>query len=288
MYKCGLWRYSLLACVLSLGSAGAAASEAALTQKLAELEQASGGRLGLVWINGEEQRYGYRENERFPMTSTFKTLAVAAILDKSISQPDLLDKKVMIHNADRVPWTPVTGNYIGKAMTITALCAAAIEYSDNLAANYLLHELGGPQGVTAFARRLGDNVTRLDRVEPALNSARPGDKRDTSTPAAMATNLYKLTLGTALPEKQRQLLISWLKQNTTGNESIRAGVPEGWIVGDKTGAGEYGSTNDLAVIWPPQGKPKILAIYFTQTQPKAPNNKAVLAAATRAAIAELP
>lgn len=286
MQKSCLWRCSLLAGLLSLWSAGALADDASLTQKLAELEKANGGRLGVTWIDGD-QRYGYRANERFPMTSTFKALAVAAILDKSIGQPDLLEKKVMIKNGDRVPWTPVTGNYIGKAMTIAALCAAAIEYSDNLAANYLLDQLGGPRGVTVFARQLGDPLTRLDRVEPALNSARPGDIRDTSTPAAMAANLNKLVLGDALPPPQRQLLIRWLKQNTTGNESIRAGVPADWTVGDKTGAGDYGSTNDLAVIWPAQGKPKILAIYYTQQQQKAANNKAVLAAATRAVISEL-
>ena len=195
-------------------------------------------------------------------------------------------------------WTPVTGNYFGKEMSIAALCAAAIEYSDNLAANYLLKELGGPQGVTAYARLLGDTLTRLDRQETELNSAVPGDERDTSTPAAMAENLSKLTLGDALPTAQRQRLISWLKQNTTGDQSIRAGVPAGWTVGDKTGAGvpagwtvgdktgagAYGTTNDLAILWPEKGAPKILAIYFTQPQPDAANNKAVLASATRLAI----
>lgn len=287
MQKTYLWRYALLIGTCLLWSVGAQASEATLTQKLAELEQSSGGRLGVAWLDGD-QRYGYRANERFPMTSTFKTLAVSAILHKSVSQRGLLERKVMINNPEAVPWTPITGNYIGKAMTIEALCAATLEYSDNLAANYLLHELGGPQGVTDWARQLGDRITRLDRYEPALNSAVPGNMRDTSTPAAMAANLQQLSLGDALPLKQREMFNRWLKQNTTGDESIRAGVPEGWVVGDKTGAGDYGTTNDLAVIWPPEGEPKILAIYFTQPQQKAAPNKAVLAAATRAVIAELP
>ena len=287
MHKRHVWRNSLLVGLFSLLPAGVMADEATLMQKLAALEKASGGRLGVAWIDGNSQHYGYRADERFPMTSTFKILAAAAILQKSVSEPDLLEKKVLVTNADKVPWTPITGRYIGKKMSVAALCAAAVEYSDNLAANLLLTELGGPQGITAYARQLGDRLTRLDRYEPELNSALPGDARDTSTPAAMAANLHKLTLGEALPEKQRQRLIGWLKGNTTGGESIRAGVPAGWIVGDKTGAGDYGSTNDLAVIWPAQGKPKILAIYFTQPQQKAAHNKAVLAAATRAVIAEL-
>ena len=287
MQKRRIWRYSLLAGLFALWSAGALASEAALTQKLAALEKSSGGRLGLAWIDGAGQRYGYRADERFPLASTFKTLAVGAILHNSVHQPELLEKQVTIVNPDGVPWTPVTGKALGQSMSIAALCAAAIEQSDNLAANYLLRELGGPQGVTAFARQLGDNLTRLDRVEPMLNSAIPGDPRDSSTPAAMASNLYQLTLGEALPPAQRQRLIAWLQQNATGGESIRAGVPADWRVGDKTGAGDYGTTNDLAVIWPKQGAPKILALYFTQPQPKAASNKAVLAAATQAVIAEL-
>ncbi|AIX73799.1 MULTISPECIES: class A beta-lactamase [Mixta] len=281
-----VWRGLLLAGLLnlSLGSTVALADNTALTQKLAALEKSTGGRLGVAWIDGDGLRYGYRADERFPMTSTFKTLAAAAILHNSVSQPNLLEKKIRIREADRVAWTPVTGNYFGKEMSIAALCAAAIEYSDNLAANYLLKELGGPQGVTAYARLLGDTLTRLDRQETELNSAAPGDERDTSTPAAMAENLSKLTLGDALPTAQRQRLISWLKQNTTGDQSIRAGVPAGWTVGDKTGAGAYGTTNDLAILWPEKGAPKILAIYFTQPQPDAANNKAVLASATRLAI----
>ena len=172
-----VWRGLLLAGLLnlSLGSTVALADNTALTQKLAALEKSTGGRLGVAWIDGDGLRYGYRADERFPMTSTFKTLAAAAILHNSVSQPNLLEKKIRIREADRVAWTPVTGNYFGKEMSIAALCAAAIEYSDNLAANYLLKELGGPQGVTAYARLLGDTLTRLDRQETELNSAAPGD-----------------------------------------------------------------------------------------------------------------
>lgn len=286
-----LWRGVMLAGLLNISLAATAAqsdgAHAALTQQLAALEKSAGGRLGIAWIDTDGARYGYRADERFPMTSTFKTLAVAAILHNSIAQPGLLEKKIPIREADRVTWTPVTGHYFGKEMSIAALCAAAIEYSDNLAANYLLQELGGPQGVTAYARSLGDTLTRLDRREPALNSAQPGDLRDTSTPAAMAANLQTLTLGEALPTAQRQRLISWLKQNTTGDQSIRAGVPAGWTVGDKTGAGAWGATNDLAILWPEKGAPKILAVYFIQSQADAANNKAVLASATRQVIAAL-
>lgn len=166
-------------------------------------------------------------------------------------------------------------------MDIDALCAAAIQVSDNTAANLLLAELGGPGALTAFARRLGDGTFRLDRLEPELNSAIPGDPRDTTTPEAMVRTVARLTLGDALPPEKRDLLVAWLRSNTTGGASIRAGVPQGWTVGDKTGGGDFGTTNDVAVLWPPQGRPLVLAISFTQPQRNAPARREVLAAATR-------
>ena len=135
--------------------------------------------------------------------------------------------------------------------------------------------------MTAFAQSIGDVTFRLDRTEPALNSAIPGDKRDTTTPLAMAESLRKLTLGNALGEQQRAQLVTWLKGNTTGGQSIRAGLPANWAVGDKTGAGDYGTTNDIAVIWPENHAPLVLVTYFTQPQQDAKSRKEVLAAAAK-------
>jgi len=147
-------------------------------------------------------------------------------------------------------------------MTLAALCAAAIEYSDNTAANLLLQTIGGPEGLTRYARSLGDERTRLDRVEPHLNSAVPGDERDTTTPTAMVGNLRTLLLGDALSQSSRQLFESWLADNKTGGEMIRAGLPNDWKIGDKTGRGGDGATNDIAIIRPPDKSPILLAIYF--------------------------
>ena len=141
--------------------------------------------------------------------------------------------------------------------------------------------MGGPLAVTTFAHSIGNPVFRLDRWEPSLNSAIPGDPRDTATPESMAHSLQQLVLGTVLATQQRNLLKSWLIKNTTGNERIRAGVPKDWIVGDKTGTGDYGTTNDIAVLWPPHCKPIILAVYFTQPQQNAIPRSEVIAAARR-------
>ncbi|QHI98852.1 class A beta-lactamase [Xylophilus rhododendri] len=252
---------------------------------LAELESAYGGRLGLALTSAGRPLLSYRADERFPACSTFKALLAATVLNRASSDPGLLGRRVMYGQADLKTYAPVTGRLVDQGMTISHLCAAAVQYSDNVAANLLMREIGGPAGVTAFARWLRDDSFRLDRWEPELNSAIPGDPRDTCTPRDMARNLHKLVLGQALPARERELLKSWLLGNTTGNGRIRASVPENWPVGDKTGTGEYGSTNDIAVIWPADGPPLVLAIYFTQFQADAQAREEVIVEATRLALA---
>jgi beta-lactamase class A len=150
-------------------------------------------------------------------------------------------------------------------MSIKELCAAAITLSDNAAANLLLASIGGPPGLTAFARTLGDDVTRLDRIEPELNESLPGDPRDTSTPDDMLSDLRELVLGNALSLSSRSRLTDWLVQNKTGDKRLKAGVPPGWKIGDKTGSGARGTTNDLAILWPPQRGPILVGVYLTDT-----------------------
>lgn len=251
-------------------------------QKLAALEKQSGGRLGVALINtADDTQILYRGHERFAMCSTSKVIAAAAVLKQSESNHAILQQKMTIEKADLTNWNPVTEKYVGKEMTLAELSAATLQYSDNTAMNKLIAHLGGTANVTAFARSIGDVTFRLDRTEPALNTAIPGDERDTTSPLAMAKSLRGLTLGDALAETQRTQLVEWMKGNTTGGQSIRAGLPEHWVVGDKTGGGDYGTTNDIAVIWPENRAPLILVTYFTQPQQDAKGRKDVLAAAAK-------
>ncbi|QMI04929.1 class A beta-lactamase [Citrobacter sp. RHB25-C09] len=251
-------------------------------QKLTALEKQSGGRLGVALINtADDSLTLYRGDERFAMCSTGKVIAAAAVLKQSESDNSVLQRKMTISQADLTNWNPVTEKHVNKEMTLAELSAAALQYSDNTAMKKLITHLGGTDNVTAFARTLGDATFRLDRKEPELNSAIPGDDRDTTTPLAMAKSLRNLTLGNALAPTQRAQLVAWLKGNTTGAQSIRAGLPANWIVGDKTGAGDYGTTNDVAVIWPEGRAPLILVTYFTQPQQKAKSRKDILAAAAK-------
>lgn len=256
------------------------AGDATTTGRLAALESSFDGRLGVCALRSNGAfAVGHRDVERFPLCSTSKVMLVGAVLHRSATNPRLMDQRVAYAADSLVTYSPVTEQHVGTGMTVRELCAAAITYSDNTAANLLMRLIGGPAGVTRYARSIGDRHFRLDRWETALNSAIPGDARDTTTPAAMAHTLRQLVLGGALARAQRALLQEWLRGNTTGDTRIRAGVPAGWIVGDKTGTGAYGSTNDIAVVWPPARPPLIMAIYSTQHAANAPARVDIIAAA---------
>lgn len=255
-------------------------------KRMHQLEKASGGRLGVFCVDtGTGRHWSWRPYERFPMCSTYKLLLVGAVLAGVDRGKDRLGRVVRFHARQVVAYSPVTSRHIASGMTVEALCVAAITVSDNTAANLLLALLGGPQVVTEFARSLGDKRTRLDRNEPEVNTALPGDVRDTTTPADMVHDLRTLVLGNALSEASRALLTRWLVEDTTGVNRIRAGLPAGWREGDKTGSGNRGTTNDVAILWPPKGKPVLVTAYLTGATVSRERREATLAAVGREVVA---
>ena len=200
------------------------------------------------------------------MSSTFKVLACGALLARGDAGYLERNQRVSISQSDLVTYSPVTEEWVGQAVSLDQLCEATMRTSDNTAANKVLEALGGPEAVTTFLRSLGDEVTRLDRWETALNEATPGDPRDTTTPAAMMDSLQKLLLGDALSPSAQATLTQWLLGNEVGEPLLRAGIPDDWRIGDRTGAGGHGSRGIVAIIWPPEKKPLIAVIYITQTE----------------------
>jgi beta-lactamase class A len=250
-----------------------------------DLESEYGARLG-VWAldTGTGRTVTWRAGERFAYASTYKALAAGELLRRD---PGGLDDVVHYTKADLVTYSPITEQHVDTGMTVRALCDAAIRYSDNTAGNLLLRRLGGPKGLQAALRRIGDHTIHADRYETELNDAVPGDIRDTSTPRALATDLRKYAIGNVLPKSGQGLLDDWLRGNTTGTAMIRAGVPAGWTVGDKSGAAEYGTRNDIAVVWPPHRAPIVLAILSTKTTQDATYDDALIAAAARVTVGGL-
>jgi beta-lactamase class A len=260
----------------SLGSSGTGSD---VTARLKALERESGGRLGVSILDtGTGTRWGYRAGERFPLCSTFKLLAAALILHRVDKGQEQLERKVIVKPTDIITHSPTTSQYVGtEGITIAQLCESTVTLSDNAAGNLLLESFGGPAGLTAYTRSLGDTMTRLDRNETSLNEATPGDKRDTTTPDAMVSNIQKIVLGTALSEASRKQMTQWLLDNKTGDTRLRALLPAGWRVGDKTGTGGHGTTNDVGILWPPGRAPIVVAVYLTGTSRPIAQREAVLA-----------
>ncbi len=240
--------------------------EAAATQ-IAALEARVGGRLGVCVSEAKTgRRLAHRADERFPMCSTFKALAAAAILARVDLGAERLDRRVAYGPADLLDYAPVTKAHAGEgAMALGDICAAAIDWSDNTAANLMLQAIGGPAELTRYIRSIGDPVTRLDRNEPTLNTSIPGDERDTTTPLAMVRDLEVVLLGDALSEASRRQLETWMIGDKVGDKRLRAGVPASWRVGDKTGSGDNGTANTIAILRPPGRAPLLAAVYYTQS-----------------------
>jgi beta-lactamase class A len=254
--------------------------------KFDELEARTGRRMGVAGFDSaRKKRIEYHGEQRFLMCSTFKVLAVAAILKRVDENKEKLDRFVRYDEKQLLEYAPVTREHVKEGgMTVEALCAAAISQSDNTAANLLLEAIGGPKGVTELARALGDNSTRLDRMEPELNSATDGDDRDTTTPVAMCRDLERLLTSDFLSQPSRRRLEGWMQANQTGAKLIRASVPTEWKVGDKTGRSGEGATNDIAVLRPPSGGPIFLVIYTIDPAASSEEREKLVADAAKAAL----
>jgi len=281
---------SSLACSRALASPEklsdptARALKRSVERELAALDRASHGRLGVAILDtATGARFVHRADERFLMCSTFKLLASAYVLHRVDRGEESLERRIGYDAGALVSWSPVTEKHVSDGMTLGALCHAAITVSDNAAANLILASYGGPRALTAFVRTLGDTATRADRSEPELNRHnRPGDLRDTTSPNGMLHSVQRLALGDALAPASRTQLQQWLLASTTGERRLKAGLPSGWKIGDKTGSGGGpgvgGTSNDVAVVWPPEGRaPLLVAAYLMDSAAPGEQRDATLA-----------
>lgn len=253
-------------------------ADPAVAAALAQLESDYAARLGVYAVDtGTRETVEHRADERFAFASTHKMLSSAAVLQAT--DPADLAEVIPFDAADVVGYSPVTEPAAGTGLTLLEVIRAAITVSDNTAANLLFEQLGGPDGLEAAVRGFGDDTTSFDRIEPGLSDWVPGETRDTTTPRAMAANLEGLALGDLLADDDRAVLVDAMRDNTTGDELIRAGVPDGWVVADKTGSASHGGRNDIAVIEPPGAAPIVLAVYINRLDPEAESDPALIAAA---------
>jgi beta-lactamase class A len=257
-----------LAATAATHSVRAAAEDrvAGAIERIAAIEAQAGGRLGVAVLDtASGPQLTRRADERFPMCSTFKLIASAAVLKLVDEGKERLDRIIAYGPDDLLEYAPVTKAHVGEGgMRLDDLCAAAIDWSDNTAANLILSVIGGPAGFTGFVRSIGDDRTRLDRDEPSLNTAIPGDERDTTTPLAMARDIQAVLLGDVLSDAAKKQLEAWLIADRVGDQRLRAGLPPSWGVGDKTGSGDHGTANVIGIVRPPGRAPLLAAIYYTE------------------------
>ncbi len=252
-------------------------------KEFSQLEKKFDAQLGVYAIDtGTNETIAYRPNERFAFASTYKALAAGVLLQQN--SIDTLNEVIKFTKEDLVDYSPITEKHIDTGMTLGEIAEAAVRYSDNTAGNILFHKIGGPKGYEKALRQMGDRVTMSDRFETELNEAIPGDIRDTSTAKAIATNLKDFTVGNALPDDKRKVLTDWMKGNATGDKLIRAGVPTDWEVGDKSGAGSYGTRNDIAIVWPPNRAPIIIAILSSKDEKGATYDNQLIAEAAEVVV----
>ncbi|MCL4128397.1 UNVERIFIED_CONTAM: hypothetical protein GTU68_008806 [Idotea baltica] len=232
-----------------------------------KVENSIGGRVGVSILHKTSgQLWSYNGDVRFPLMSTFKTFACGALLFKSQNKELSLDQSVLLTRDALLAYSPVTKNYINKRISLEQACSAAMLTSDNTAANIVLKTLGGPTKVTEFMRLLGDETTRLNRIEPNLNTALKNDVRDTTTPNAAAKSLRNLLfVGATLSKKNRSQLLFWMQENRVSDDLLRSVLPENWRIADRSGAGDFGSRAINALVWTEAGESFVVSIYLTQT-----------------------
>ncbi|EOX4456080.1 CARB family carbenicillin-hydrolyzing class A beta-lactamase [Vibrio diabolicus] len=238
-----------------------------LSEDISLIEQQTSSRIGVsVWDTQTDERWDYRGDERFPLMSTFKTLACATMLSDMDSGKLSKNATAKVDERSIVVWSPVMDKLVGQNTRVEHACEAAMLMSDNTAANLVLNEIGGPKAVTMFLRSIGDKATRLDRLEPRLNEATPGDNRDTTTPNAMVNTLRTLIEGETLSYESRVQLKIWMQDNKVSDSLMRSVLPTGWSIADRSGAGGHGSRGINAIIWKENHRPVYISIYVTETE----------------------
>ncbi len=278
-----------LAAAGRVDAAATARLTSGISRSMAALEARSGGRLGVAVLDtGSGKTFGHRAAERFILCSTFKVLIAGFVLRRLDQGQERLDRRIRYGKGVLMGNSPATEKHVADGMTVGQLCEATITLSDNAAANLLLDTFGGPAALKVFVRGLGDAVTSTDDYEPGINVGKAGWANNTTSPDAMLATLKTLTLGTALSPASRQQLVAWLVANQTGDRRLRAGLPAGWTVGDKTGSGgddRKGTTNDIAVIWPPGRPPLLITAYLTDSTLDSTGRNAVIAEVARQVVA---
>ncbi|MBK2356551.1 class A beta-lactamase [Francisella hispaniensis] len=253
-----------------------------ITNDIQNIEKKYGGKIGVYTINRNDwSNFAVNASFYFPICSTYKFLVVGAILKQSMTNSKLLNQKIKISKNQIVEYSPITRRYINQTMTVKQLCKASMQ-GDNTATNILIQKLGGLKNLNKFILSLADHATKVANLEPKVNHVSLTTNENKTTPKIMARDINKLAFSDDILDKKHRLMFKqWLIASNTSNNLIAAEVPDEWEVGDKTGTCQYGTTNDVAIIWPDDNRAVIMAIFYTQSQKNAKPNSKILREVTK-------
>ena len=275
---------------LALGTSGCIPPDQSpagrLIAQLRIIEAQADGTLGVELYDTQTRlSIGLNSDRRFGHCSSFKLSLAAKVLAEDARGLIDADRRVTWTKDDLMFVSPFTTKRLEEGATLRELAEFTQKYSDNAAANVLLREFGGPAALTGFWRTIGDETSRLDRLEPALNNVPVTEVRDTTTPAAMARTVAKFLYGDVMPEAERATLKQWMTDTTTGRRRVRAGLPDDWSAGDKTGTSIWPGMGslyvDIGFVEPPETAPLTFATYFRTRDAKDGMDPAAEAALAR-------
>lgn len=226
-----------------------------------KLYEKEGWKIGLSILFSDNKSISINGNKRFPLDSTVKSLACANILNKVDAKKISLNHYMIISDKNMMEYSPVAKDYLNKPFSLEQACKAANEYSDNTAANFAILSGGGPEGLTAFMREIGDTITRSDRYEPELTINPENDLRDTTTPDAMNQSMREILTGKILSDASKNQLKEWMINNKVADNMLRASLPEGWKIADRSGASDYGLRGITSMVWSNYHEPVFITIY---------------------------
>ena len=160
------------------------------------------------------------------------------------------------------------------AMSVAEMCKAAVELSDNTCANLLLAKGRRPGSADRVLALEAETRSRASTITSrSLIVRRPAIPRIRRRPPPWQAICAAFCSAMILSQGSRERLTGWMLDCRTRNNRLRAGLPESWRVGDKTGNNGKDAAGDIAVAWPKSGGPTLICAYTQGGSPTAPHSK---------------
>jgi beta-lactamase class A len=287
------WLTPFLACLTAASLTLSLCAHAQLSHEIARIAAQSHGRVGVACaLPGRALDCNFHAADPYPMQSIYKFPIVMAALHAVEQGRFRLDQNIRFLPSDLISpdqYSPLRDAHPhGNAdVPLQELMRLAVSESDGVASDILVRILGGPPSVDAYVRSLGIQGIQIIDTEQTLGRKVELEDRDSAQPRALVALLRLLADHSPLSAGHTQLLLGWMTASHTGDHRIKALLPPGTIVADKTGtAGQNrthtNATNDIGLITLPSGQKLAIAILVADSAAPAAVREKVIAEIARA------